>query len=109
MKVQKLIDTYDFELLTNTNTDVEIKGLVPDNTPSYNPSETIIESNPMLDSDIQDDVIDEKIVYIEMDEFKYDSIMKDKKEHIEQSRMWIDSYEKRINKTMPASILLSNC
>ena len=27
MKVQKLIDTYGFELLTNTNTDVEIKGI----------------------------------------------------------------------------------
>jgi serine kinase of HPr protein (carbohydrate metabolism regulator) len=27
MKVQKLIDTYDFELLTDTNTDVEIKGI----------------------------------------------------------------------------------
>jgi serine kinase of HPr protein (carbohydrate metabolism regulator) len=27
MKVQKLIDTYGFELLTETNTDVEIKGI----------------------------------------------------------------------------------
>lgn len=27
MIVQKLIDTYDFELLTDTNTDVEIKGI----------------------------------------------------------------------------------
>ena len=27
MKVQKLINNYDFELLTDTNTDVEIKGI----------------------------------------------------------------------------------